>query len=215
VLARWLAPTTVDEFTRSHLQRLPYARPSAAMDARAACSWHTVERLFQNRPAPAFLAVRGAKLIDVPAPASLVDVQSLLRDGVAFVIRRTERYDSGLQSIATDFASDLPGEVHIQLFVTPAGSRGFGWHYDFEDVFIAQVEGTKRFYFRENTVDLDTPRDAVPDFAALARETTPLAGACLAPGDWIYLPTRWWHVARSVDDCISMSVGVYPAGRDL
>lgn len=213
MLSGWLAPTTVEEFRRTHLQRLPIARPGAAADARARCSWETVERLFQHRPAPAFLAVRDTRLIDVQPPSSLAALRALMREGVAFVLRRTERHDEGLHELATAFAADLPGEVHIQLFVTPAGSFSFGWHYDFEDVFVAQMEGTKRYYFRRNTVDLHTPRDAKPDFAALRRETTPLGGADLAPGDWLYLPTRWWHVARSVDDCVSMSVGVWPARR--
>lgn len=213
MLSGWLAPTTVEEFRRTHLQRLPFARPGAATDARARCSWQTVERLFRNRPAPAFLAVRDTRLIDVEPPDSLAGLRALLRGGVAFVLRRTERHDEGLRELATAFAADLPGDVHIQLFVTPAGSFSFGWHYDFEDVFVAQMEGTKRYYFRRNTVDLDTPRDAKPDFAALRRETTPLGGADLAPGDWLYLPTRWWHVARSLEDCVSMSVGVWPAGR--
>jgi len=213
VLGTWLAPTTVGEFTRTHLQRLPFARPGAAMGARRACSWGTVERLFQERPPPAFLAVRDAQLIDVAPPPSLAALRALMQDGVAFVIRRTERHDAGLRAIADAFARELPGEVHIQLFVTPAGSFSFGWHYDFEDVFVAQMEGSKRYYFRQNTVDLDTPRDATPDFDALRRERSALGGADLVPGDWIYLPTRWWHVARSLDDCVSMSVGVWPAGR--
>jgi hypothetical protein len=211
VLARWLAPTTVDEFGRTHLQRLPFARPGVAGDARDACSWQTVARLFQDRPGPAFLAVRDARSIDVPPPDSLATLRAMLRDGIAFVIRRTERHDAGLQAIATSFARDLPGEVHVQLFVTPAGSYSFGWHYDFEDVFIAEIEGAKRYYFRENTVDRDTPPDATPDFGALRRETTPIGGADLVPGDWLYVPTRWWHVARSLEDCISMSIGVFPA----
>jgi hypothetical protein len=183
------------------------------MSVRRACSWDTVVRLFQDSPPPTFLSVRGTRLVDVPAPASIAQLAALMRDGVAFVIRRTERHDAGLYEIATSFARDLPGEVHIQLFVTPAGSHSFGWHYDFEDVFIAQLEGAKQFYFRQNTVDPDTPRDTTPDFAALRRETSSLAAARLVPGDWIYLPSRWWHVARSIDDCISLSVGVYPSPR--
>ena len=203
---------TVDEFARTHLQRLPYARPGTALDARGACSWRTIARLFQDRPA--FLAVREARSIDVPAPDSIDTLRAMLREGIAFVIRRTERHDAELHRIATWFARDLPGEVHVQIVVTPAGSYSFGWHYDFEDVFIAEIEGAKRYYFRENTVDCDTRRDRTPDFAALRRETSPLGGADLVPGDWLYVPTRCWHVARSLDDCISMSIGVFPEPQD-
>ncbi len=33
----------------------------------------------------------------------------------------------------------------------------------------------------------------------------------LCAGDWLYLPGRWWHVAKCVEDSLSISVGVLPA----
>jgi ribosomal protein L16 Arg81 hydroxylase len=42
---------------------------------------------------------------------------------------------------------NIPGEVHVQLFVAPAGTHSFGWHYDDEDVYIVQTEGSKDYFF--------------------------------------------------------------------
>ena len=46
----------------------------------------------------------------------------------------------------------MPGTAHVQLFVTPAETHGFSWHYDAEEVFIVQTAGVKDYLLRENTV---------------------------------------------------------------
>jgi 50S ribosomal protein L16 3-hydroxylase len=128
--------------------------------------------------------------------------------GIGLVIRRGERHAPSLAGIAGSFGEDLPGRIHIQLFVTPGGTHGFGWHYDVEDVFIAQTAGAKDYYFRDNTVTTIVPGSAALDFSVYARETSQLATARLIAGDWLYLPSRWWHMAVCLEDALSISVGV-------
>jgi 50S ribosomal protein L16 3-hydroxylase len=126
-------------------------------------------------------------------------------------VRHAERVDAAMAAVARRFADDLPGEAQVQLFATPAGTYGFGWHWDWEDVFIAQTAGDKEYVFRDNTVDRTTPRARQPDFGTFRRETSPLASARLLPGDWLYIPARWWHVAaRCHRDALSLSVGMFP-----
>jgi ribosomal protein L16 Arg81 hydroxylase len=45
-------------------------------------------------------------------------------------------------------------------------------------------------------------------FAGYARETSPLQTARLVPGDLLYVPARWWHMALCEVDALSISVGV-------
>jgi ribosomal protein L16 Arg81 hydroxylase len=96
--------------------------------------------------------------------------------GIGVVIRRAERNHPDLAALAAAFVRNLPGEVHLQLFVTPAGTNNFGWHYDVEDVFIVQTAGAKDCYFRENTVDRDRPRDALSVSIAVLPHETPRRG---------------------------------------
>ena len=109
-------------------------------------------------------------------------------------------------------ARDLGGEAHIQLFITPAGTHGFDWHYDFEEVFIAQTLGTKEYFFRDNTADRSTPVGTNPNFGLIRNETTPIATTKLNAGDWVYIPSRWWHVASCIEESLSISVGVLRDG---
>ena len=208
MLQQWLSPTPVAEFVRTHLHRQPWAQPSAAISAVPRFGWETLDRVLRVEPEPDLIVIAGGKPVDTASPRSLAEVKVLMEKGIGLVIRRAERLDPGLAELATAFEADLPGEVHLQLFVTPAETHGFSWHYDFEDVFIAQTEGAKEYFFRENTVDLKTPHDAQPDFARVSSEVTPIATARLEPGDWLYVPRRWWHVAHCVRDSLSISVGV-------
>jgi hypothetical protein len=34
----------------------------------------------------------------------------------------------------------------------------------------------------------------------------------LIAGDWLYVPARWWHVAKCVEDSLSISLGVFVDG---
>jgi 50S ribosomal protein L16 3-hydroxylase len=207
MLRQWLHPTPVDEFVGNYLGRVPHARPGAAGPALPLFSFENLERILASGAAD-LLVVAGGKHLDVPPPRDLPQTRALMQEGLGFVIRRGERHDPGLAALARDFARDLPGEVHLQLFVTPGGTQGFGWHWDFEEVFIAQTAGIKDYYFRDNTVDRHTPYGTQPDFERFHQERSPLHTSRLLPGDWLHVPARWWHMAKCLEDSLSISVGV-------
>ena len=69
-------------------------------------------------------------------------------------------------------APNQDGSIVVGVLV----DYGFSWHYDFEDVFIAQTDGAKEYFFRENTVDLQT-RGGQPDFTRVRDEVTPIASS--------------------------------------
>jgi hypothetical protein len=210
MLREWLRPLSVDVFSQTHLGRAPYARPRAAASALAQLTWDVLGRILDSRPAPDVLVARDGRLADVPPPGGLCAARELLRRKLGVVVRKVERHDKEFAELARSFARDLPGEVHIQLYATPAGTRTFGWHFDSEEVFIAQTEGSKEYYMRANSVLTSMSPELEPDFSAVRRETSPLLSARLIPGDWLYIPSRWWHLVHSNEDALSISIGVLP-----
>jgi 50S ribosomal protein L16 3-hydroxylase len=210
MLAEWLAPLDLDAFLKTHLQRQPYAAPGTARNAVPLFGWETIDRVLRSpRPLDVLTVARG-ELVDAPRPRSLADVQALMSRGVSVVVRASEAHDQGLRGLATAFEQALPGEVHIQLYCTPGGTNSYGWHYDFEDVFIAQTLGAKDYYFRDNRVARDTRLGDPLDFALVRTETTPIYSSRLLPGDWLYIPARWWHLVKCAEDSLSISIGVMP-----
>ena len=108
----------------------------------------------------------------MPAPKTLAEVRALLLEGVGLVIRRAQQLDACLARLAASLTQNIPGEVHVQLFVTSAGTHSFGWHYDDEDVFIVQTEGSKDYLFRDNTVETHRPLGAAADLTEFGNEVS-------------------------------------------
>lgn len=108
-----------------------------------------------------------------------------------------------------ELQQDVAGEQRVLVFATPGGVNGFGWHYDAEEVFIIQTAGEKEYLFRENTVAVPQ-RGAQPDFSRIREETSLMLSCRLLPGDWLYLPRGYWHVAHPNDHSLSISIGIFP-----
>lgn len=208
MLREWLGPTSLADFLATQHGRSPRAGAGTARAAIPMFGWDTLDGVLESAPPADVLIVAKGKEVDAPMPRSVRELRQLMARGVGVVIRRGENHHQDLRRVADAFAADLAGRIHIQLFVTPGGTHGFGWHYDIEDVYIAQTVGSKDYYFRENTVSRSTPHDGRFDFTTYKDETSQLATARLLAGDWLYLPSRWWHMAVCVEDALSISVGV-------
>ena len=209
MLEEWLDPMSVSSFTREYLRRQPHASPSSARRAMPIFGWDTLDRLLTRNPPDVLVVARG-KLLELSTPKTLSDALDLLTSGVGLVIRRAEKLDPGVAGLAASITHHIPGEVHVQLIVTPAGTYGFGWHYDDEDVFIVQTEGSKDYFFRDNTVERQRQPGIAPDFTRFGNEASPIGTARLLAGDWLYVPARWWHAAKCIENSLSISLGIFP-----
>jgi len=205
LLRAWLGPLPVERFAAEHLGRDPVARPGTAASATSLLDWDVLARvLAAEDPRPDVLVVARGRLLPLPAPRSLETLRGYLARGIGLCLRFTERCDLGLARVAESFAG--LGAAHVQLFVTPGGTHGFGWHFDEEHVFVVQTAGVKEYFFRANTATAERATGAA--FRAFAREASPVLAATLVPGDFLYLPARWWHMALCREDALSISVGV-------
>jgi 50S ribosomal protein L16 3-hydroxylase len=188
----------------------PFSLPGHAGAMVALLDWDVLERVLAAPPPIDLMTVRGGELIGCPAPRAKDDVATLFRSGVSTVVRAAERHDRQLEVLASAFEAAAGGEAHVQLYATPGGTNSYGWHFDFEHVFIIQTAGTKDYYFRDNTVARQVALGDTLDFTAITRETSPMFTARLVVGDWLYIPSRWWHLVRCVEDSLSISTGVMP-----
>lgn len=214
MLAEWLAPLTVDDFRCTYLHRSAWALPHSARSALGMLDWGILDEvLASNTPADIIVCARGQALA-LPPPRDLTTMRAYMRMGIGLCMRHTQRSHPRLAAVARAFERDIPGTVQVQVFVTPGGTHGFGWHYDVEDVFIAQTAGIKDYYFRENTVEATVPFPP-RDFSGYRAERSALQTATLVPGDFLYIPARWWHMAVCREDSLSISVGVLPGGPSL
>jgi 50S ribosomal protein L16 3-hydroxylase len=203
MLRDWLGEMCLDDFRARFLRTTATAQPATALSARAVFDWDVLDRVLRDHPDT--LVVSRGQLLPLPPPQGVGELRDYLAAGIGLCVRHGERHDAGLARVAAAFGE--LGTSHVQLFVTPGGTHGFGWHYDDEDVFIAQTAGVKDYYFRANTVaSTEVARPAM--FARAPAERSALCTATLVPGDFLYLPARWWHMALCREDALSISVGV-------
>jgi 50S ribosomal protein L16 3-hydroxylase len=209
VLQSWLGEVPLASFREMHLGAAPLAGSSTANATIAACDWRVLDGLLASQPDDVLVVAHGQPL-EMPAPRSLAELRRLFAVGIGIAVRRPERYCRPLAELARAFARELPGEQRVIVFATPQRTHGFGWHYDAEDVFIAQTAGEKTYYFRQNSIDRAPVRGAQPDFRSFRLETTSTMQCRLVAGDFLYLPRGYWHVAHAQQDSLSISIGVFP-----
>ncbi len=213
LLESWLSPVQLARFLEQHWRRAPFASAGTACSQIPACTWERLDVFLKSHPAPDCLVITRGQLVDRPCPRSLRELRLLFEQQIGIVIRHAERHGDELARVSARLQRDLPGEQRVLVFATPRGVHGFGWHYDAEEVFILQTEGDKEYFFRRNTIDPEPQRGFEPDFSQVRRETSPIMSCRLLPGDWLYLPRGYWHVAQPGDHSLSISIGIFPALR--
>lgn len=205
MLSAWL-DCSVAAFKRKHWGKAPFARAGAAAGVVDRCRWRTLHRVLAHAT-NVILAERG-RAVDQPIPRDAASLERCFARGLGLVVRRAERHDEGLADLARVLATEIDGDVHVQLFATPAGQEMFGWHFDAEDVIVVQTEGSKRYLLRENTVCKAARFEPHPDFSLVRSETSAVAEATLLVGDWLHIPSPWWHVAEALEPSLHLSLGV-------
>jgi ribosomal protein L16 Arg81 hydroxylase len=213
VLQELLGPVSMREFLQHNFTRVPFAMP----DRAGRYKHHLTDADFAAMVEHArtiVRIVRNGRLVHDNARLSWAEAQAYHRRGHTLLVRYAELSSAKLQALAEEFAHFFHAPVDIQVYLTPDNSQAFGWHYDLEEVFIIQVQGCKEYTIRQNTVNPLPVWDNMPADLHYDRETSRIRMTCrLEAGDWLYIPSGWWHIARTQAESIHLSIGVMPITR--
>jgi ribosomal protein L16 Arg81 hydroxylase len=209
-LEHLLPPDRQAAFLRENFLRLPYAAPGGCTNLTHLGSWEVVAHLLAEPGVDALLGREGQQYAG-PTPTDMVKLRELLGAGYTLGVRHAERHHAGLGELAQGFQRDFVAPINVHVYCTPAGHPGFGWHYDAEDVFILQTQGSKEWWLRKNTVNPWPLVETIPADMRYAREIMPVIRCRLLAGDWLYIPAGYWHRTEAGDESISLSVGVLSA----
>lgn len=207
-LSQLLAPSsTPEQFFRDYFLKQPLTQAGGAAHAVEWGSWSVVERLLRSPQVDVVVGREGQAWSGDPTQVA-DQARHLLDEGYTLGIRHAERHDAMLDALAREFAAEFAAPVNIHLYCTPASQPGFGWHYDAEDVFILQTQGSKQWSLRKNTVNPWPLMESLPRDMRYDRELMPLMRCTLQAGDWLYIPAGHWHRTEGGEESISLSVGV-------
>lgn len=139
--------------------------------------------------------------------AGLPDTRKItneLKNGATLVLQGLQEYCEPVCTFTRRLAHDFSRPVHANAYVTPPKSQGFGSHFDPQDAFIVQVEGSKEWTLREPAVrrplaheSWDHVRRQFGWDAQRLEKSRPWQELALEPGDCLWLPRGWVHSARS------------------
>jgi len=215
ILARLLGDYPGARFLGEFYHRLPYARPGGAAGLAPPLGWDRLRGLLESPGADVMLSRRGRPWEGKATPP-FDEIRRLHSEGYTVTIRSAEKIDPDLGRLAEAFHADFRAPVNIHVYRTPSGEHGFGWHYDVEDVFVLQAEGSKEYSLRKNTVNPWPALETLPRDLRFEKEGSPVFTCLLEAGDWLYIPAGWWHIAKTSRESASLAVGLMsPMAMDL
>jgi bifunctional lysine-specific demethylase and histidyl-hydroxylase NO66 len=133
------------------------------------------------------------------------------RGGDTVVLQGLHHTSPHLAKLANNIALALDHPVQINAYLSPPAAQALDLHFDFHDVFVVQLEGSKRW-----RVWSPLPRTAAPvkgrhHIAAprLDELGDPLLDRTMSTGDCLYMPRGHPHAAETVDEHSShLTIGV-------
>ena len=173
---------------------------------------------------PAFRMVRQGTLIatdsyTMAAPLGQAEVSDLIdpdrvvqlfEEGATLILRGLERYHPTSAAFCRSLATDLGHPVRANAYVTPAHAQGHAIHYDLHDVFVLQCSGRKNWRVHERHVVDPLPGEDMDPFVRTEDLGATVVDEVLQPGDSLYIPRGWPHVARTTgESSVHLTLGVH------
>jgi ribosomal protein L16 Arg81 hydroxylase len=215
LIERLFQPITAAVFIERYFHQLPLAIPQAASELCSLATFDTLRGIAEHAESKIHRSRAGQWWPDDARP-SFDELRRSLDDGWTVFVRRAEKYDAGLARLASEFQQAFTAPIDVHFFCTPPRAKGFGWHYDVEDVFVLQTQGSKKYQLRKNTVNPWPLVETTPDDLSYEAERSLAMECMLAAGDWLYIPPGYWHATQADELSISLSVGVMsPTAIDL
>jgi ribosomal protein L16 Arg81 hydroxylase len=131
------------------------------------------------------------------------------RAGATIVLQSLHESWPSLRELCRSLASEFSAAFQVNLYLTPAGSRGLRPHYDTHDVFVLQIHGAKHWQLFDQAVHL--PLQGQHHHNEFVDRDDADEEFDLQPGELIYIPRGWGHVASAREDMsLHLTLGVYP-----
>jgi ribosomal protein L16 Arg81 hydroxylase len=198
-----IAPLTSEAFFRQHWREAYFLQQQRSNRFSDLLPWSDINRILAMEPPSIRVAKDG-----VTIPESVYstirsktrneykygEFMDLLRSGATLIINNVDKFHAPVRALAADFEKSLSEYVQVNLYAGWGTSKGFDLHWDDHDVFIFHLHGHKQWkvYNQSRPWPVTQDRDAGRKFNPPA---SPIWEGVLAPGDLLYMPRGWWHVA--------------------
>lgn len=154
------------------------------------------------------LAAIGRKIVDKPETAE--EWIKYCQDGYTLIINQLQARVPEIAALASTIERETGHRSQVNMYCSWPEQQGFDQHHDDHEVFILQVEGTKRWVVSEETYKypLDKYNNVTVDTGE--PKGPPYVETELRPGDVLYIPRGHWHyaVAGGNEPSLHLTLGV-------
>jgi ribosomal protein L16 Arg81 hydroxylase len=155
----------------------------------------------------------------VQLPAARISREQIYRaysEGATVRLGGVDRFWPPLALFRAALSERLSAEISINFYLTPPSSQGYVAHFDYQDAFILQLHGSKRWHLGEPMYELPgyalqhvsgkIPRQTLANTSPHLSENV-----LLRAGDLLYLPRGVYHKPMSEDESsLHLTVGIHP-----
>jgi len=132
-----------------------------------------------------------------------------LEQGHSVILYQAQTALDPIRLFCDELEKDWRVRAQANLYMTPAGSKGFGLHYDTHDVFILQLEGKKRWQVYDKPFHLPYDGEPMQNLEQHKSMLTCVFDEVLHQGDLLYLPRGHFHDVTATDvHSLHMTVGI-------
>ncbi|NER28943.1 MAG: cupin, partial [Symploca sp. SIO1C4] len=150
------------------------------------------------------LALDG-KVLDESANENLT---KFCQEGATLIINQVNKLVPEIAKFATELKYDLGYGIQLNAYCSWPGKQGFSSHYDTHEVFVLQIDGSKKWYVFSDTFKY--PLVEQKSKSLQPPEGEPYLSCTLNPGDVLYIPRGHWHYAVAQDQpSMHLTLGVH------
>ena len=171
--------------------------------ASGLCVAPTVKLVQDDVPVPPAKYTVRARDASFASYIDTCEIFRLFHQGASIVVRDAHRFVPELQRLTWDLAADLGCAVTANVYCSPPQAQGFFPHFDYHDVIVIQLAGSK--WWGEFAENADLPLhnnnwravEQSVDAAIPGYDAVETSGVDLEVGDVLYVPRGNSHVVRS------------------
>jgi ribosomal protein L16 Arg81 hydroxylase len=170
-------------------------------------SWEKLSYLlnFHEFKYPELRLVLDEKVLDESANANLI---KLCQEGATLIINGVHKLIPEIATFTAEVKYSLGYGTQVNAYCSWPGRQGFSSHYDTHEVFILQVDGSKKWCVFTDTNKYPLPEQKSESLPPPNRE--PYLSCILNPGDVLYIPRGHWHYAVALDQpSLHLTLGVH------
>lgn len=144
-----------------------------------------------------FAAVGDRDLDDLLDPNRVLE---RYENGATLVLQAIHHFDGAYAQLSTNLALELDQPVQVNAYLSPPAAQGLDLHFDYHDVIVVQLAGSKRWRVWAPLARTERPMRRGGRIAAPALDELgdPIVDGKLEPGDCLVIPRGFPHAAETL-----------------